>query len=98
MATQSVSPNSFTTGEVIHFRPVLLNEANTAKYIGRSTGWLRNQRVKDSKAIAEKRSPEGPPWVRLGRSIMYRLVALDAWLNANLEEMGQVDRSYLHGR
>jgi len=54
----------------------LLTELETARYLGRSRAWLRACRVTGN--IEGKR--EGPPYCRFGRSIMYDLGDLDAWI------------------
>jgi hypothetical protein len=79
--------------QAVSIQPRLLKESVAGPYIGRSPGWLRNQRVKDAKALAEGRKPVGPQWVTVGRNIYYLLDALDEWIDTNAEPYAQVDRS-----
>lgn len=57
----------------MHDRPapaVTLSERDSANYIGYTESALR----------AWRRQSRGPAYIRVGRSIRYRLVDLDAWL------------------
>lgn len=54
--------------------PAVLREEDAARYIGRSRAFLKRAR----------REGRGPAVVRIGRSIVYRLVDLDAWLEAHV--------------
>ncbi len=60
-----------------------LGEAEAARYIGMSAGWLKKSRT------ARFRSEiDGPPFIRCGaRRVVYRRVDLDAWL-ARHQEVG----------
>jgi predicted DNA-binding transcriptional regulator AlpA len=49
----------------------LLHEADAGRYIGMSVAFLRQARVR----------ARGPAYVRVGRSVRYRLSDLDAWLS-----------------
>jgi hypothetical protein len=65
-------------------KPELLVETEAASYIGMSVAFLRADRYRGH---VGRRTP-GPPFLRLGGSIRYRLEDLDAWLKAR-----RVDRS-----
>ncbi|WP_258402868.1 MULTISPECIES: helix-turn-helix transcriptional regulator [Bacteria] len=47
-----------------------MNEHQAAAYIGLSASWLRNNR----------RSPQAPPYCKLGGRVRYRIESLDLWL------------------
>ena len=51
-------------------RTAVMNEYEAAEYIGCSVSWLRNNR----------RSPATPPFVKVGKSVRYRIESLDTWL------------------
>ena len=51
----------------------LLTEAETAHHIGMSRAWLRLARMRMS----------GPVYIKLGRSVRYRLQDLDAYLETH---------------
>lgn len=51
--------------------PHSLVEQDAAAYIGMSTAYLRQGRMRDY----------GPAFIRCGRSVRYRRVDLDAWLD-----------------
>lgn len=53
-----------------------LFEADAANYVGFSTAYLRLCRSKG----------RGPAFIRVGRSIRYRVADLDAWLDAHRVE------------
>ena len=53
-----------------------LVEQESAKYVGYSAAYLRVARRKGT----------GPAYIRVGRSIRYRLEDLDAWLRAHRVE------------
>ena len=57
----------------------LLNEQETALYLGMSVAFLRKSRMAGSRA---GHTP-GPPWIRLGRAVRYDLVDLDQWIAGN---------------
>ncbi|MFF8894567.1 helix-turn-helix transcriptional regulator [Brevibacterium casei] len=50
--------------------PAVMNEHQAAAYIGLSASWLRNNR----------RSPQAPPYCKLGGRVRYRIESLDLWL------------------
>jgi hypothetical protein len=54
--------------------PHVIAERDAAEYIGLSIAYLR----------AARRLGRGPAYLRLGRSIRYRVVDLDRWLTAHL--------------
>ena len=54
-----------------------LNTKETAKYLGLAEGTLRQARMNGRR---EHRIPP-PPFIRLGRKILYRLSDLETWLN-----------------
>jgi len=53
--------------------PTTLAERDAAQYIGYSPAYLRKCR----------RTGHGPAYIRVGRSIRYRIKDLDAWLEAH---------------
>jgi len=65
-------------------KPEILNETETADYIGMSVAFLRADRCR---GVVGNRTP-GPAFLRLGRTIRYRREDLDAWLAAH-----RVDRA-----
>ncbi|MFN7916898.1 MAG: helix-turn-helix domain-containing protein [Vicinamibacterales bacterium] len=56
--------------------PATLFENDAANYVGFSTAYLRLCRSKG----------RGPAFIRVGRSIRYRVADLDAWLDAHRVE------------
>ena len=54
----------------------MLDERQTALYIGMSRSFLRKARCE---GLVGNRTP-GPPFHRVGRKILYDIVELDAWL------------------
>ncbi|HEV2614828.1 MAG TPA: DNA-binding protein [Gammaproteobacteria bacterium] len=54
----------------------VLNEAETAEYIGMSRSYLRQDRMNRTR---ENRTP-GPSFLKIGRTIRYFKADLDAWL------------------
>lgn len=54
--------------------PAALNEAGAAHYIGRSRAFLKKARI----------FGRGPAFVRVRRTISYRVVDLDAWLESHV--------------
>lgn len=54
--------------------PQSLNEADAAAYIGSSRDYMKKKR----------RFGGGPPFIRIGRMIRYRVDDLDRWLEAHL--------------
>lgn len=54
-------------------RPVL-TEVDTSKYIGLSRAWLRQARMYG----------RGPRYIKVGRSVRYRVSDLDEWLERHL--------------
>jgi hypothetical protein len=77
--------------------PLLLNQEEAAKYLGRSAGWLRNTRSRDNQRRERGEPVEGPPWVILGRQPMYPLhefrgqPGLIQWVERNAVPFGQAD-------
>lgn len=59
-------------------RSVTLSERDSATYVGFSTAALRIWR----------RAGRGPAYLRFNRNIRYRVVDLDAWLQAHLVQTG----------
>jgi predicted DNA-binding transcriptional regulator AlpA len=51
----------------------VLTEKYAAPYTGMSTAWLRQARIRGI----------GPAYIRVGRSIRYRVADLDAWVAAH---------------
>ena len=54
----------------------LFTEQQTSEYLQMSESFLRQSRMEGKR---EGRTP-GPPFIRIGRSVRYRLSDLDAWL------------------
>jgi len=54
----------------------LLKEQQTSDYLKMSESFLRQSRMEGKR---EGRTP-GPPFIRIGRAVRYRLSDLDAWL------------------
>ena len=54
----------------------LFTEQQTSDYLQMSESFLRQSRMEGKR---EGRTP-GPPFIRIGRSVRYRLSDLDAWL------------------
>lgn len=54
-----------------------LNEIETARYIGMSRSYLRQDRMN---GVRDNRTP-GPRWVKIGRQVRYLVEDLDDWLN-----------------
>ena len=54
----------------------VMNEREAARYIDLSVSFLRQSRMNGDR---RSRTP-GPPFVRIGRSIRYRVEDLDRWL------------------
>jgi predicted DNA-binding transcriptional regulator AlpA len=51
----------------------IINEADTARYIGMSRVWLRQSRMRKT----------GPEYIRIGRAIRYVVPELDRFLEAH---------------
>lgn len=51
--------------------PATLNEQDAAEYLGITKYWLRNNR----------RSPQAPPFVKIGGRVRYRVESLNRWLD-----------------
>jgi hypothetical protein len=60
--------------------PVALHERDAATYIGMSVGFLRAAR------LTRRRGAAGPPYLRIGRSVRYRVTDLDAWLDTKTRD------------
>ena len=58
---------------------VVLDEKGAAKYIGMSVSFLRQSRMK----VKPQGLAEGPPYIKVGRAIRYRIKDLDDWLMDN---------------
>lgn len=58
--------------------PEVLNEIDSATYIAHSRGYLRKARMGTFPG-----SVPGPKFLKIGRSIRYRIRDLDAWLDAH---------------
>lgn len=53
-----------------NIEPAVVDEHGAAKFIGCSVSWLRNNR----------RSPDTPPFLKIGKSVRYRIETLNEWL------------------
>lgn len=54
--------------------PRLLDQAQLAEYLGKSTPWCERARLEGN----------GPPFVKLGRHVRYRAEDVLQWVNARL--------------
>jgi hypothetical protein len=70
-ATSGGTDTSPGATPALAFQPATINEQGAAIYCGPSVSYLRKAR----------RLGYGPAYVRIGRSIFYRIADLDAWLN-----------------
>ena len=67
-----------------------LTEAEAARYIGMSPGWLKKSRTRRFRHVID-----APPFVRAGaKRIVYRLEDLDAWQERHLEQVGPGRESF----
>ena len=57
-----------------------VNEKDAASYIGMSVSYLQHARCYG----AYKKQTPGPDYLKLGRSVRYRLEDLDKWLQQNI--------------
>ena len=60
----------------------LLTEKQAAPYIGMSCSFLRQSRMNGER---QKRTP-GPPFLKIGRKVLYLTEDLDAWLMEHRHE------------
>ncbi|MDK2849084.1 MAG: hypothetical protein PWP34_2437 [Desulfuromonadales bacterium] len=60
--------------------PAALQEKDAAEYIGMSVHFLRADRLNGH---LPNRTP-GPPFLKIGRAIRYRVADLDEWLQERL--------------
>lgn len=60
-------------------RQRLLTEKEAAPYIGMSRSFLRQSRMNGKR----KNRPPGPPFLKIGRKVLYLAEDLDAWLLAH---------------
>ena len=68
----------------------LLDEHETARYLGFSESWLRKRRMTGDlkgKNKGKKLSP-GPKFIRSGRTIRYAKAALDEWIHEHRNQLG----------
>ncbi len=86
MASNQTTPSPLTTVSA-SISPALLDETQTAAYIRLATSTLRNMRCADAKRQAAGQRPTGPRWIRIGRSIRYRITDLDRWIE-NISSKG----------
>ncbi len=61
--------------------PNLITEREAAKYCSVSLAFLRRRRSEGNRSGIVP----GPPFVKLGKSVRYRLSDLDEWINANIQ-------------
>ena len=59
---------------MVQFPAPLQNEKQAAEWLGLSVRWLQESRV----------TGEGPPFLKIGRSVRYRIEDLDAWSRERL--------------
>ena len=72
----AVQDNSFLKSLGGSIRPRLLTEKQAAPYIGMSCSFLRQSRMNGRR---QNRTP-GPPFLKIGRKVLYLAEDLDAWL------------------
>ena len=78
--------------EVVQVRPLLLRDRDAAAFLARSASWIRNKRAEDSRAQREGLPLTGPAWITLGgKSVFYKLSALEEWVEANGVEGGVIE-------
>lgn len=77
--------NNAATNEPMIISPkAALTEAEAARYIGMSSGWLKKSRTQRFRGVID-----APPFVRAGaKRIVYRREDLDAWQERHLEQVG----------
>lgn len=76
---------------MVPLQPPVLSDRDAGQYIGKSQSWMRQRRFRD---IAQQRlgkPPDGPTWIQVESSILYRVRDLDAWLTSKAVERGQVE-------
>lgn len=61
--------------------PIFVDTAEAARLLALSASHLEKLRF--------YRDPKGPPYVRLGRAIRYRISDLEAWATARVQESKQ---------
>ena len=61
--------------------PMLMDERTAAEYVSFSMSYLRNLRHTDGQRMLEGLDPHGPPFVKINRTIRYKISDLDAWAN-----------------
>ena len=59
----------------------LLTDRQAAQYLQMSESWLRQVRMEGNR----RGRKVGPPFVRIGRAIRYRLEDLDIWIEEHLQ-------------
>lgn len=65
--------------DLSHIPCATLKEPEAARYIGMSVPFLRISRMDGERA---KRTA-GPPFIKIGKAVRYRIEDLDAWLLSN---------------
>lgn len=76
---------------MVPLQPPVLCDRDAGQYIGKSQSWMRQRRFRD---IAQQRlgkPPDGPTWIQVESSILYRVRDLEAWLASKAVERGQVE-------
>jgi hypothetical protein len=92
VATAVAATSQLSRGEV---HDPLYTDRPSAKYLGRSASWLRARRAARVRALRSGASPTelaciAPAHIVLGKSIFYRLSALNAYIVVNGVQDGQV--------
>ena len=59
----------------------LIDQTQLAEWLGKSEAWAERSRWDGS----------GPPFVKIGRSVMYRVEDVEAWLESNLRTCSSDD-------
>lgn len=81
----SVEPPSAPTPPVPPTIPPTMSEADAARYINVSVGWLRK-----SRCTQFREAMDGPTFVRLGaRRVTYLRADLDAWLGNHRQQLAR---------
>jgi hypothetical protein len=76
---------------LVPVRPPVLAEADAAAYVGKSQSWMRQRRFRDIARVRLGKAPDGPAWIQIESSILYRVADLDTWLESKTVERGQVE-------
>lgn len=76
---------------LVPLQPPVLSDRDAGQYIGKSQSWMRQRRFRDIAQQRLGRPPDGPAWIQVESSILYRVRDLEAWLTSKAVERGQVE-------